>query len=269
MQALLRYLYTIDPTQIYRASDPLFSDVERDLDVLAIADKYGIDPLRNYMLSQLVTFFEIDNYPPSDRKESAKNREGFRKVVRKIGELDCECAGRIRTAIASFIVRRDQMILRWGILEELLEEGAWLGCELATMALKAKGQADARIKELEWEVREVEAERDEVLELNDELEWQVEDLGEQAARNDWMTLDEEWEDQEMRTGHRYSEEEYGDHTYYVDEGFGRREIELAEEFETVEDVLSGITYCMGEDGPVDVDDGPDVWLASDDERTLM
>ena len=59
-----RYLYTLDLTQIYRPNDPLFSDVERDLDVLVVADKYGLDKLRDYMNSNLVLFYEADKRPP-------------------------------------------------------------------------------------------------------------------------------------------------------------------------------------------------------------
>ena len=82
---MLRYLYTLDLTQIYRPNDPLFSDVERDLDVLVVADKYGLDKLRDYMSSNLVLFYETDKRPPGDPKGwSAKNQEGLGGVLRKL-----------------------------------------------------------------------------------------------------------------------------------------------------------------------------------------
>jgi hypothetical protein len=50
---MLRYLYTLDCRRIFRQDDPLFIDVERDLDVLAIADKFGLQPLKQYMSDSL------------------------------------------------------------------------------------------------------------------------------------------------------------------------------------------------------------------------
>ncbi|KIW90976.1 uncharacterized protein Z519_08759 [Cladophialophora bantiana CBS 173.52] len=169
IQAMLRYLYTLDVTQIYRQTDPLFSDVERDLDVFVVADKYGLDELRDYMNSKLVLFYETDQRPPRDPKGwSAKNQKGFGGVLRKLTELELD-ATEIRRAVARFIVRREKMVMKWDSVQSAMDDELWLRDEVAIAALEAKRELEQRVQYLELEVEELQenlehahAERDEM-----------------------------------------------------------------------------------------------------------
>ena len=60
VQAMLRYLSSNSLSEIYGPSEPIFSDVERDLDVFAIADKYDLQELRIYVNNRTVHFYSTD-----------------------------------------------------------------------------------------------------------------------------------------------------------------------------------------------------------------
>lgn len=104
VQAMLRYLYTLGCATIFLHDDPLFSDVERDLDVFAIADKYDLQPLKKHMQDKLVLFYSTDKRPPLDPEGwSARNQSGFGKVLMKLCRLEIDTTD-IRKAVTGFIV---------------------------------------------------------------------------------------------------------------------------------------------------------------------
>ena len=240
IQAMLRYLYTLDVTQIYRPSDPLFSDVERDLDVLVVADKYGLDQLRDYMNSNLVLFYETDKRPPRDPKGwSAKNQEGFGRVLRKLAELEMD-AKDIRKAVASFIVRREKTVMKWDSVQSAIDNQVWLRDEVALAALAAKRHLEQQVQDLEREVEELREELACVEEERDELYGEVENLqgllsGGDSAYLGWDACDRSVYDPYYSEGDRM-----------LDELEGREEPEGPL---SVEDLLSGVSYALGEDGP--------------------
>ncbi|EXJ63429.1 uncharacterized protein A1O5_11478 [Cladophialophora psammophila CBS 110553] len=176
IQAMLRYLYTLDVTQIYRPTDPLFSDVERDLDVFVVADKYGLDELRDYMSSKLVLFYETDQRPPLDPKGwSAKNQKGFGGVLRKLTELELD-ATEVRRAVARFIVRREKMVMKWDSVQRAMDDELWLRDEVAIAALEAKRELEQRVRYLEQEVEELQEKLEDAHAERDEMSGEVEVL---------------------------------------------------------------------------------------------
>ena len=173
---MIRYLYTLDLTQIYRPNDPLFSDVERDLDVLVVADKYGLDKLRDYMSSNLVLFYETNKRPPGDPKGwSAKNQEGFGRVLRKLTGLEVDTKD-IRRAVARFIVRRERMVLNWSSVKSAIDDGLWLRDEVAVAAAAAKRELEQRVQCLEEVVDELQKELEYVKAEKNELFGEIETL---------------------------------------------------------------------------------------------
>jgi hypothetical protein len=239
---MLRYLYTLDFTQIYRPNDPLFSDVERDLDVLVVADKYGLDKLRDYMSSNLVLFYEADKRPPRDPKGwSAKNQEGFGRVLRKLAELEMD-AEDIRRAVARFIVRRERTVMKWSSVQSAIDDGLWLKDEVALAAIAAKRELEQRVQYLEREVVELQEKLEGVEDERDELYWEVESLqgmlsAEQSAYYDW---DEPYSLYEDDYNPLYMENRF-------EEGYDAP-AELTQPL-FVEDILSGVSYVLGEEGP--------------------
>ncbi|KIW33416.1 uncharacterized protein PV07_00268 [Cladophialophora immunda] len=176
VQAMLRYLYTLDVTQIYRPGDPLFSDVERDLDVFVVADKYGLDELRAYMNANLVLFYETDQRPPRDPKGwSAKNQEGFGGVLRKLAELDTDTT-EIKRAVARFVVRRDRTVMKWASVRSAMDEQLWLADEVAAAALAAKRELEQRVQFLERETEELQEKLERAHDENEEIAGEVEVL---------------------------------------------------------------------------------------------
>ena len=91
VQAILRCLHTFEQTMIYRPHDPLFSDVEWDLDFFVIADKDDLQPLKVFTNNQLVLFYETGQRPSLDPKGwSAKNQVGLGNVLWKLYRLDID-----------------------------------------------------------------------------------------------------------------------------------------------------------------------------------
>jgi hypothetical protein len=173
---MLRYLYTLDVTQIYRPNDPLFSDVERDLDVLVVADKYGLDELRDYMSSNLVLFYETGKRPPRDPKGwSAKNQQGFGGVLRKLSQLEMDTED-IRRAVAGFIVRRERTVMKWSSVKSAIDDQLWLRDEVALAALAAKRELEQRVQYLEREVDELQEKLEDMEAERDEIDGEMETL---------------------------------------------------------------------------------------------
>jgi hypothetical protein len=236
---MLRYLYTLDLTQIYRPNDPLFSDVERDLDVFVVADKYGLDKLRDYMSSNLVLFYETDKRPPHDPKGwSAKNQEGFGRVLRKLAGLEMNTED-IRRAVARFIVRRERTVMKWSSVQSAIDDGLWLRDEVALVAIAAKRELEQRVQYLEREVDELQEKLEDVEAERDEISGEVETLqgllsaGESAyygpdAWDEWDAWDQ-W-------GSPPSRGRYDTPVGSIQSLF-------------VEDILSGVSYALGEEGP--------------------
>lgn len=257
---MLRYLYTLDCAQIYRASDPLFSDVERDLDVFAVADKYGLDELRDYMTAQLRRFYETDQRPPGDPKEwSAKNQEGFGRVLRKVHAMEMEAAGAIRRAIAGFVVRRENMVRKWGVVEEVMSEGVWLGNEMLLAVLAHNKQLTEKVRVLEEEVQDLKAEMEDMETEREDLEGEVEYLSGLAAADDLVDCvdmyGDYWEDYSERPFY------YGDPAeYHVDRMLMAEEMDSRGETVHVEDLLSGVSFAFGAEGPMDPDDVEEWWV---------
>jgi cell division protein FtsB len=257
---MLRYLYTLDCAQIYRASDPLFSDVERDLDVFAIADKYGLDELRDYMTAQLRRFYETDQRPPGDPKEwSAKNQEGFGRVLRKVHAMEMEAAGAIRRAIAGFVVRREKMVRKWGVVEEVMSEGVWLGNEMLLAVLAHNKQLTETVGLLEAEVQELKAEMEVMETEREDLEGEVEYLSELQAGDDLVDrveMYEEYCNDMCQDSYYYSD--YAD--YHVEWMLMAEEMDSKGETVHVEDLLSGVSFAFGAEGPMDPDDVEEWWV---------
>jgi hypothetical protein len=242
---MLRYLYTLDLTQIYRPNDPLFSDVERDLDVLVVADKYGLDKLRDYMSSNLVLFYEADKRPPCDPKGwSVKNQEGFGRILRKLAGLEMDMKD-IRTAVARFIVRREGMVMKWSSVKSAIDDGLWLRDEVALAAVAANRELEQRVQYLEREVDELQEKLECVEAEREEIHGEVEILqgllrGGESAYYGW----DDWEEWDFL----YED----DHNHFFTENRFREGYDTPVEPVQplfVEDILSGVSYVLGEEGP--------------------
>lgn len=194
---MLRYLYTLDYKSIFRHDDPIFSDVERDLDVFVIADKYDIQPLKKYMNDNLVLFYETDKKPPLDPKGwSAKNQVGFANILTKLYRLEIDNTD-IRKAITNFMVRGVHKVMQWQGVQTAIEEDGRISGDLILALLAAKRSTDSRINVLEANVGDLEAELEEVLEEKEELEADYEELsavvvGYNSEVND-SPYDSDWE----------------------------------------------------------------------------
>jgi hypothetical protein len=173
---MLRYLYTLDCKRIFRCDDPLFSDVERDLDVFVIADKYDIQPLKKYMNDNLVLFYETDKRPPPDPKGwSAKNQAGFANVLTKLYRLEMETTN-IRKAVTNFIVRGGHRVMQWRGVQDAIEAYGALSNDLIIALLAAKKDTDSRINFLQSDKEDLEERLAEALVENEALEGEIEDL---------------------------------------------------------------------------------------------
>jgi hypothetical protein len=189
LQAMLRYLYTLDCKRIFRRDDPLFSDVERDLDVFVIADKYDIQPLKKYMNDNLVLFYETDKRPPPDPKGwSAKNQAGFANVLMKLYRLEMETTS-IRKAITNFIVRRGHKVMQWRGVQDAIEADGALSNDLIIALLAAKKDTDSRINVLESDKDDLEDQLAEALVENEALEGEIEDLNSMIQASYMETYD--------------------------------------------------------------------------------
>jgi hypothetical protein len=260
---MLRYIYTMDFVQIYRKDDPIFNDVERDLDVFAIADKYGLDDLRDYMSNQLVLFYSTDQRPPNDDKGwSARNQEGFGNVLRKIGDMEMESARPIRRAIATFVVKREKMVLEWGVVQEVLDEGVWLGNELVLAALAETRKLRAQVEDLEETIEELNGELQEVSDEREQLEAEVENLSAMVAADDMVDYFDQMEmwfcDSDPGNCYGY-EEDYVAWYERMEEQLENalNERVSQEQAACVEDLLSGVTFTLGVEGPMDPGDVED------------
>ncbi len=194
VQALLRYIYSLSPKRVFRNCDPLFSDVERDLDIFVIADKYDLQPLKKYMNDNLVIFYETDKRPPLDPKGwSAKNQTGFGKVVTKLYRLDTDMTD-IRKAIINFIIRAGQKVMQWEGVRKAIEEDAQLSTDLIMAFFAAKRSADSRVMYLESEIRDLEEQVAEIHEVNEDLEGENEYLGGLASHESEIVCDYDFDD---------------------------------------------------------------------------
>jgi hypothetical protein len=174
LQALLRYIYTLDCKRIYREDDPLFSDVERDLDVFVIADKYDVQALRDYMIENLVLFYETNKRPLLDPKGwSSKNQSGFGNILIKLYRLDMDTTN-IRKAITNFIVRGGQKVMQWKGVRKAIEEDGRLSADLIMALFATKRNDDGRITSLETDVEDLQAEVEVVREENEISEAELE-----------------------------------------------------------------------------------------------
>jgi hypothetical protein len=174
---MLRSLYVLPYRKnFFWPGAPLFSDVERDLDVYAVADKYDLQPLKRYMSHKIVLFYETDQRPPLDPKGwSAKNQTGFAKVLTKLYRLEMDTTD-IRKAVIDFIVRGVHKVILWEGVRKAIEEDAGLSGDLVTALLAAKRGADLRIGVLEANISDLDAELEEVLCEKEGLEAELEDL---------------------------------------------------------------------------------------------
>lgn len=237
---MLRYLYTLDVTQIYRPKDPLFSDVERDLDVLVVADKYGLDKLRDYMRSNLVLFYETDKRPSRDPKGwSAKNQEKFGGVLRKLAELEIDTKD-IRRAVARFIVRRENTVMKWSSVKSAIDDQLWLRDEVALAAIAAKRELEQQVQYLEREVYELQEKLEDVEAERDEIYGEMETLqgllsGGKSAYLGW----DEWDEWDSLCK--------DDYNHFFGERYDTPDEPIQPLF--VEDILSGVSYVLGEEGP--------------------
>ena len=173
---MLRYLYTLDCQQIYRRDDPLFSDVERDLDVFAIADKYDLPALRNYMNDSLVLFYETDKRPPLDPKGwSAKNQAGFANVLTKLGRLEMDTRD-IRKAVMDFIARGGRKVMAWEGVQKAIEEDACLSTDLIMALLAANRTSNSRVKALEDDIEDLKERLADAFKIREDLEEDIAEL---------------------------------------------------------------------------------------------
>ena len=174
LQALLRYIYTLDCKRIYRDDDPLFGDVERDLDVFVIADKYDVQELRDYMVENLVVFYETDKRPPLDPKGwSNKNQSGFGNILIKLYRLDMDTTD-FGKAIVDFIIRGAQKVMLWEGVRRAIEEDGRLSADLIMAFSRARRSDDTKIESLEINIEDLQAELKEVREEKECLEAEFE-----------------------------------------------------------------------------------------------
>ena len=217
LQALLRYLYTLDCTKIFRRDDPLFSDVERDLDVFAIADKYDLLPLKKYIQDNLVLFYSTYKTPPLDPKGwSAKNQSGFAKVLTKLYQLEIHTTD-IRKAVAAFIVHGGSKVMSWHGVQDAVAEDGRLASDLIVALLEAKKAADSRTDILEREMEELEEQLAEVLAENEQLQGDVEHLAGLVNVCDYNDFDG-WTSDASCGDYEYN---YGDDAEYLANFWGQ------------------------------------------------
>ncbi len=173
---MLRYLYTLDCKRIFRSDDPLFSDVERDLDVFVIADKYDIQPLKKYIHANLVLFYETDKRPPLDPKGwSGKNQAGFANVLTKLYRLEMDTTD-IRKVVTNFIVRGGHKVMSWKGVQSAIEIDGRLSIDLITALLAAKRNADNRLKFLKSDMEDLQVQITTFDEETEELVGVIENL---------------------------------------------------------------------------------------------
>jgi hypothetical protein len=244
VQAMLRYLSSNSLAEIYRPSEPIFSDVERDLDVFAIADKYDLQNLRTYMNNRLVHFYSTDQRPHWDPKGwSAKNQDGFASVLRKLSELKMDCR-EIQLAIAGFLIRRSNMIMKWEGVREAIEDNPQFLKDVFLVSLQ-------RTKELEATVQNLEEKLEDLEEYSSCLEEERDDL---IATEEYMAS---FLNGGFRAYYGPFFPEYGDWTEcyrddYYDYGAHEGELEMEGISSPplfVEDILSGISFVLTPDGP--------------------
>jgi len=225
--------------------------VERNLDVLVVADKYGLDKLRDCMSSNLVLFYETDKRPPGDPKGwSAKNQEGFGRVLKKLAGLEVDTKD-IRRAVARFIVRRERMVMNWSSVKSAIDDRLWLRDEVALATVAAKRELEQRIQCLEQEVDDLQKELEDVEAERDELFGEVETL--QGLLSGGETAYYGWND-------GYSLYEDDCYSLFTEDPYREGHDTPVEPTQPlfVEDILSGVSYVLGEEGPEPlVPDPPD------------
>jgi regulator of replication initiation timing len=130
-------------------------------------------------------------------------------------------------------------------VKSAIDDGLWLGDEVALAAGAAKRELEQRVQYLEREVVELQEKLEGVEDERDEMYWEVESLqgllsAEQYAYYDWDEQDEQ------------------DSFYWDDRGYVPSENRFEEGYDTsveptqplfVEDILSGVSYVLGEEGP--------------------
>jgi hypothetical protein len=176
VQAMLRYLYTEDCKTVFRSDDPLFSDVERDLDVFVIADKYDLRPLKRYMHANLVRFYETDQRPAHDPKGwSAKNQKGFANVLRKLYQLEVDATD-LRRAMVSFAVRSGQKVLSWPGVQDAIDGDVQLSNDLIKALFAAKRVTDSRMNVLDMEKEDLQEQIESLTEEKDDWKGEAKNL---------------------------------------------------------------------------------------------
>ena len=245
---MLRYLYTLDVSQMFRSDEPLFSDVERDLDVFAIADKYGLDELREYMRSNLVLFYESDKRPSGDPKGwSAKNQEGFGRVLMKLADMEMDTKD-IKKAVAQFIVRREQRVMKWSCVQKAIDDELWLRDEVALAAIAAKRQLQIQVDCLQREVEELQKEVVTLEDERDEAYGELENIQGllDGAENAYYHWEYEWYSGGWDPGYDDRFCQRSTPEWFFD-GYDEPDQDIQPLF--VEDILSGVSFVLGEDGP--------------------
>ena len=186
MHALLRYLYTLDCEQILDSGDHIFVDIERDLDIFVVADKYDAPVLRAFMVSKLVLFYEADKSPLHDRNwRSLQSQEAFGRVLRKLYNLDMDTTP-IKRAVVDFIVRWEKKVMQWTDVLVAVEEDARISNDIIQALLRSRRQILDTATELDYEVEKLKAEVEVLQEDRDIFERDNEDLASRLyAEDNW------------------------------------------------------------------------------------
>jgi hypothetical protein len=148
----------------------------------------------------------------------------------------------IRRAVARFIVRRERTVMKWSSVKSAIDDGLWLRDEVALAAVAAKRELEQRVQYLEREVDELQEKLEYVEAEREEIYGEVETLqgllsgGESAyyERDEWDSFCED------------------DHNNFFTGNWARERYDTPVEplqplF--VEDILSGVSYVLGEEGP--------------------
>ena len=132
--------------------------------------------------------------------------------------------------------------MKWSSVKGAIDDGLWLRDEVALAAVAAKRELEQRVQYLEREVDELQEKLEDVEAEREEIYGEVETLqgllsGGESAYYEWDEWDSLCEDDHnhLFTGNRFIEE-YDTPVEPIQPLF-------------VEDILSGISYVLGEEGP--------------------
>ena len=132
--------------------------------------------------------------------------------------------------------------MKWSSVKSAIDDGLWLTDEIALAAVATKRELEQRVQYLEREVDELQEKLEDVEAEREEICGEVETLqgllsAEQSAYYDW---DEPYSYYEDDQSYMFTENRF-------EEGYDTSMEPTQPLF--VEDILSGVSYVLGEEGP--------------------